>query len=89
MNLDDYVAVALDAKTGTVVHKDYAAANGLTVLTNEPTFAHGRLRGTFRLDGRRTKPKATLPKAIPTPQTTDKSVSGKPDSSAVENIKES
>jgi hypothetical protein len=65
MNLDDYVAVALpDGVHGSVVTKDYATVNGLTVLADEPRFVHGRLRGLFRLDGRDIKPKVQLPPAV-------------------------
>lgn len=85
MNLDDYVAVAINDKAGTVVHKDYAAAYDLKVLKNEPLFAHGRLRGTFRLNGRPSKPKASLPTAIPTSNAIDGPVDGAADSVPVEN----
>lgn len=90
MNFDDYIAVELpDGKRGKVVSKDYAAARGLKTLPDESVVAHGRLRSEFRIDGRTNKPKARLPKAIPTPQTSDVPVSGEPGSASVENIKES
>lgn len=90
MNFDDYIAVELpDGKRGHVVSKEYAEAHGSKVLPDEPVIAHGRLRSEFRIDGRPNKPKARLPKAIPTPETSDESVSGDPDSSAVENNEES
>lgn len=91
MNYDDYVAVELgDGKHGSVVSADYAKAFDLKVLKDEPLIAHGRLRGVFRLDGRPTKPKASLPKAIPTPKTSSEPAGGEPDGVAVEkNIKES
>lgn len=90
MNFDDYIAVELpDGKRGKVVSKDYAAARGLKTLPDESVIAHGRLRSTFRIDGRTNKPKARLPKAIPTPQTDVESDAGHTDSAAVENNEES
>lgn len=90
MNFDDYIAVELpDGKRGRVVSKEYAAARGLKTLPDESVIAHGRLRSTFRIDGRPNKPKARLPKAIPTPETSDEPVSGESDSVAVESNEES
>lgn len=90
MNFDDYIAVELrDGKRGKVVSKDYAEARGLKTLPDESVIAHGRLRGIFRLDGRTNKPKARLPKAIPTPDASAETGSGEPDSASVENTKES
>lgn len=90
MNFDDYIAVELpDGIRGKVVSKDYAEARGLKTLPDEPVIAHGRLRSEFRIDGRPNKPKARLPKATPTPETSDDLVSGEPDSASVENTKES
>lgn len=77
MNFDDYIAVeSPDGKHGRVVSKDYAAAHSLKVLPDEPVIAHGRLRSEFRIDGRPNKPKAKLPKAIPTPQSAGEPASG-------------
>lgn len=85
MNFDDYVAVELpDGKRGRVVSKDYAAARSLKTLPDEPVIAHGRLRSEFRIDGRPNKPKAKLPKAIPTPESTGNPADGAADSVAVE-----
>lgn len=90
MNFDDYIAVETsDGKRGRVVSKEYAAARGLKTLPAESVIAHGRLRSEFRLDGRTNKPKAKLPKAIPTPSPDVESDAGEPDSSAVENNEES
>lgn len=90
MDFADYVVVALpDGKRARVVHKDYAAANNLPVLPDESVIRHGRLASTFRLDGRTNKPKARLPKAIPTPKTSGKPASGEPGSTAVETTEES
>lgn len=58
--MNDPVAVDLDGKHGQVLDRAYAEAMGLTILDDEPTHAHGRLRGVFRLDGRRLKPKVRV-----------------------------
>lgn len=84
MNFDDYIAVETpDGKRGRIVSKEYAEARGLKTLPDEPVIAHGRLRTEFRIDGRLNKPKARLPKAIPTSESTGNPADGAADSVAV------
>ena len=59
--MQDPVAVRLPAsKFGKVVEREYAEVMELEVIDGEPTYAHGRLRGLFRLDGRPVKPETDL-----------------------------
>lgn len=89
--MKDPVAVDLDGKFGQVVDRDYAEAMGLTILDDEPIYAHGRFRGVFRLDGRRIKPRAPRKGAKAIPTTTDTAsnpAGGNADGVAVESTEE-
>lgn len=88
--MKDPVIAQVSKTHAKAVERAYAENNGLTIIEDQPLYAHGRLRGPFRIDGRTDKPKANLPKAIPTPKkTTGKPAGGTTDGKSVEDPEES
>lgn len=68
--MNDPVRVAFkqgNAQYETTVEREYAEANSdfYSILPDAEVYAHGRLKGVTKKDGRPIKPAADLPKAIP------------------------
>ncbi len=55
----------------STVERQYADDNDLEVLPNESVWAHGRLRGPSRKNGRPLLPATDIPKAIPSESSGD------------------
>ncbi len=68
----DPVRVRLASGMEQTVESSYAKDNKLEVLKDEPVYAHGRLRGPSRKNGRPLLPETDLSSAIPTPTPGDK-----------------